>query len=60
MVHVSAKRVYVCAKAEAVIPSDQIWPGLVKKNNVFMYFNTNLYYRIQNRLFLSQYNHANS
>ena len=42
------------------IPSDQIWPGLVKiKNNIFTYFNTNLYYRLQNRLLLSQYKHAN-
>ena len=33
------------------IPSDQILPGLVeKKNNIFLYFNTNLYYRLQNRL----------
>ena len=41
------------------IQSDQIWAGMVKKNNIFMYFNANLYYRLQNRLLLSQYKHAN-
>ena len=40
-----------------------IWSNLTQtglKINSFMYFNTNLYYRIQNRFLLSQYKHANN